>query len=82
MILLAADTFCDYKMHGILGIFSRYINSRAPIDKVGCWLVAVGRGLLRSHVQIRNNNNKKLVKGREGQLPPKELNTPNQQEVV
>jgi hypothetical protein len=42
MILLAADTFCDYKMHGILGIFSRYINSRAPIDKVGCWLVVGG----------------------------------------
>jgi hypothetical protein len=49
---------------------------------VGCWLIAVGWGLLSSHAQNRNNKKKIRYPDDEFQTCSKELHGPNQQKVV
>lgn len=65
------------------GFFREYINARAQGAgyAVGSWLVALGQGLLSSHLGERETTRRSNYPDSEDQTCPKESDAPNQQEV-
>jgi hypothetical protein len=80
VILAAADSFCNCLIFGIWESFRRNIN-------VGGWKwlfsVAVGHSLLSSPAKKEETTTRRnWISDSEDQSCPKELDAPNQQEVV